>query len=81
MDGSPLLANLGRRAIYHREGVEPFEVVVTGVQQIWDEDTEGVYRFGVEGYTVRRAQDEWIDEKTRRYPVYAASVREINFLD
>ena len=81
VDGSPLSANMGRRAVYHREGVEPFEVVVTGVQQIWDEDAEGVYRFGVEGYTVRRARDEWIDDKTRRYPVYAASVREIEFLD
>ena len=79
-EGSELAANIGRRAIYHRPGVEPFEVVVTGVQKLWDEDEEGNYRSDVEGYTVRRVEDEWLDDETRAYPVYAASVREIDFL-
>lgn len=51
-----------------------------GVQRLWDHDEEGTYRFGVEGYTVRRAEDKWLDEQTRAYPTYAASVREIEFL-
>lgn len=79
-EGSELAANIGRRALYHRAGVEAFEVIVTGVQRIWDEDDEGNYRFGVEGYTVRRAEDRWVDDDHRAYPVYAASVREIEFL-
>ena len=81
VEGSPLAANIGRRAVYHREGMEPFEVVVTGIQHVWDEDDEGIYRFGVEGYTVRRAEDEWSDEEIRAYPVYAASTRDIEFLN
>lgn len=81
MSESALAANIGRRAIYHRSGVEPFEVVVTGVQRIWDEDEEGTYRFGIEGYTVRRVEDTWLDDDTRAYPVYAASVRDVELLD
>ena len=81
IENSPLSKNVGRRAIYHRSGVDPFEVVITGVQKVWDDDEEGNYRPDVEGYTVRRAKDEWIDDQTRVYPVYAASVREIEFLD
>jgi len=80
-EGSELAVNIGRRAIYHRPGVEPFEVIVTGVQRMWDDDEEGNYRPDIEGYTVRRAEDKWVDDDTRAYPVYAASVSEIEFLN
>lgn len=63
IEGSDLAINVGRRAIYRRPGVEPFEVMVSGVQKRGDDD--GNYRFGVEGYTVRRGSDEWSDQGTR----------------
>lgn len=80
-EGSKLAKDIGRRALYHRPGVEPFEVVITGVQKIWDDDEDGNYRFGVDGYTVRRLEEEWVDGETRAYPVYAASAREIEILN